>query len=123
MELKISGIRDRGGKDERIFIKVLEDCNLGDFIIYDETFDEGGNKSNIWPHMYRFDNREVKGGECVSLRIHSGKDHVGTLDDNKTRCYFLYWGFDSEVQIFNKDGDVVHLVKISSENKYQLTSK
>ncbi len=123
MELKISEIRDRGEKEERIFITVLKDCNLGDYIIYDETFDESGNKSNIWPHMYRFDNREVKSGEYVSLRVHTGKDYVGTLNDKKTICYYLYWGFDSSVQIFNKDGDIVHLVKISSENKHQLTSE
>ena len=48
MELDIREIRDRGGKEERLFIKVLQDCNLNDFIVYDETLDEEGNKSNIW---------------------------------------------------------------------------
>ena len=123
MELKIKGIRDQGKKDERLFIEVMADCNLGDFIVYDETFDANGNKSNIWPHMYCFDNRPVKKGEYVSLRVHTGNDHVGTLDDNETTCYYLYWGFDDSVQIFNKDGDVVHLVKRSTEVTYKIASK
>ena len=42
MELDIREIRDRGGKEERLFIKVLQDCNLNDFIVYDETLDEEG---------------------------------------------------------------------------------
>lgn len=115
MELKIVGIRDRGEKDERLFIEVVADCNLGDFIVYDETFDAEGNKSNIWPHMYRFDKRDVKKGEYVSLRVHKGKDYVGTLNDNKTVCYYLYWGFDDSVQVLNKEGDRVHVAKIFSE--------
>ena len=120
MELKIDSIRNRGEKGERLFIEVLEDCDLGDFILYDETFDADGNKSNVWPHMYRFDRRQVKKGEYISLRVHSGKDRVGTLDDQKTVCYYLYWGFDESVQIFNKDGDIVHLVKTSSEVSHKI---
>ena len=123
MELKIKAIRDRGEKDERLFIEVMEDCSLGDFIVYDETFDANGNKSNLWPHMYRFDRRSVKKGEFISLRVHTGNDYVGTLDDKQTTCYYLYWGFDDSFQVFNKDGDIVHLVKISSETTCKIASK
>lgn len=123
MELDIREIRDRGGKEERLFIKVLEDCDLSNFIVYDETYDEKGNKSNIWPHMYRFDPREVKKGEYVSLRIHEGKDRQGTLGDDKTICYYLYWGFEEGTSIFNKDGDIVHLVKVSEETDMRIAAK
>lgn len=123
MELDIREIRDRGSKNERLFIKVLEDCDLSKFIVYDETYDKEGNKSNIWPHMYRFDPREVKKGEYVSLRIHGGKDCKGTLDDDKTICYYLYWGFEEDTSIFNKDGDTVHLVRVSEETDIRIAAK
>lgn len=123
MELDIREIRDHGGKEERLFIKVLQDCNLNDFIIYDETIDEEGNKSNIWPHMYRFDKWEVKKGEYVSLRVHKGKDKKGTLDDDKTVCYYLYWGFDDEVSILNKSGDTVHLVRVNGETDLKIAAE
>ncbi len=123
MELAIREIRDRGEKEERLFIKVLEDCDLSNFIVYDETYDEKGNKSNIWPHMYRFDPRKVKKGEFVSLRVRAGEDRKGTLDDNNTICYFLYWGFEEGTSIFNKDGDTVHLVRVSEETDIRITAK
>lgn len=115
MELKIIEIRDKGQDSERIFIKILEDCNLGDFIVYDETLDEDGNISNLWPHMYRFKKRRVRQGEYISLRTHEGKDRVGTLDDKITTCYYLYWGLDKNFTIFNEDGDTVHIVKVVDE--------
>ena len=117
MELKIVEIRDRGEKKERIFIEVLGDCNLHDFIVYDETFDEDGKKSNVWPHMYRFENYKVYKGEFVSLRIHKGNNQKGHLSDGKTVCHYFYWGFDSNLSILNNDGDTIHLVKIECETK------
>ena len=114
MELKILKIQDRGTKDERIFIKILDDCNIGKFIVHDETFDEEGNKSNIWPHMYRFKHHDVKQGEYISLHIHQGKDRVGkTTQGNK--CYIFYWGFDEDCSVFNSNSDTIHLIKIADE--------
>lgn len=67
MKLSIVGIKDNGTEDERVLIKVEEDCNLNKYILFAETFDENGNPSNKVPHMCRFDSIEVKKGEYVSL--------------------------------------------------------
>lgn len=117
MELQIIEIRDASEKDERIFMKVTEKCNLSSFLIYDETFDAEGNPSNLLPHMYRFPNVEVEKGDRVSLRTQhkNKKNYKGTLFDNMTPCHFIYWGLDTN--IFNNDGDTVHLIKIAEEQK------
>jgi len=117
MELQIIEIRDASEKDERIFMKVTEKCNLSSYLIYDETFDAEGNPSNLLPHMYRFPNVEVEKGDRVSLRTQhkNKKNYKGTLNDNTTPCHFIYWGLDTN--IFNNDGDTVHLIKIAEEQK------
>lgn len=117
MELQIIEIRDASEKDERIFMKVTEKCNLSNYLIYDETLDAEGNPSNLLPHMYRFPNVEVEKGDRVSLRTQhkNKKNYKGTLNDNTTPCHFIYWGLDTN--IFNNDGDTVHLIKIAEEQK------
>ena len=117
MELQIIEIRNAAEKEERIFMKATEKCNLSNYLIYDETFDAEGNPSNLLPHMYRLPNIEVEKGDCVSMRTQykNRKNHKGTLDDNKTPCHYLYWGLNTN--IFNNDGDTVHLIKIADEQK------
>lgn len=117
MELQIIEIRDASEKDERIFMKATERCNLSKYLIYDETFDEEGNPSNLFPHMYRLPNILVEKGDFISLRTQhkNRKNYKGTLHDNKTPCHFIYWGLDTN--IFNNDGDTIHLVKIAEELK------
>lgn len=53
MKIKIIEIRKPGTKEERVFMKVMQKCNLSDFIVYDETFDDEGEPSNLMPHMHR----------------------------------------------------------------------
>lgn len=117
MELQIIEIRDASEKNERIFMKATERCNLSNYLIYDETFDEEGNPSNLLPHMYRFPNIEVEKGDYVSLHTQhkNKKNYKDTLADNKTPCYYLYWGLDTN--IFNNEGDTVRLIKIAEELK------
>lgn len=117
MELQIIEIRDASEKDERIFMKVTEKCNLSSYLIYDETFDAEGDPYNLLPHMYRFPNVEVEKGDRVSLRTQhkNKKNYKGTLNDNTTPYHFIYWGLDTN--IFNNDGDTVHLIKIAEEQK------
>lgn len=116
MELQIIEIRDASEKEERIFMKATEKCNLSNYLIYDETFDAEGNPSNLLPHMYRFPNVVVEKGDYVSLRTQYTKKYSkGTLADNTTPCHYLHWGLDTN--IFNNDGDSVHLIKIADEQK------
>ena len=117
MELQIIEIRDASTENERILMKAAAKSNLSNYLIYDETFDAEGNPSNLLPHMYRLPNIIVEEGDYVSLRTqHKNKrSYKGTLADNKTPCHYLNWGLDTN--IFNNDGDTVHLIKIADEQK------
>lgn len=123
MKIKIIEIREAGKKDERVFMKVLEDCNLSNYIIYDETYDEDGEPSNLVPHMHRLPRVVAKKGSYISLRIQGNpnKSSWGTLDDKVTPCYYEYWGLDRT--IFNQNGDTVHLVEIADEKSLSYTAQ
>lgn len=116
MKLEIDKIIDNGKESERVLIKVLEDCNLNNYILYDETFDEDGKPSNKVPHMYRFEKRSVKKGEFVSLYTKGEKGY--TLSTMKTPkgapLHRIKRGLD--INIFNKAGDKAHLVQINGED-------
>ena len=116
MKLAIDRIIDNGKASERVLIKVLDDCNLNNYILYDETFDEEGNPSNKVPHMYRFEKRSVKKGEFVSLYTKGEKGY--TLNTMKTPkdapLHRIKRGLD--INIFNRKGDIAHLVQINGED-------
>lgn len=117
MDLEIVRIKAPGTEDERILMRAVNNCNLGDYLVYDETFDDEGNPSNLMPHMLRFDNLYLEKGEHVSLRTQGNphRDHKGTLKNSETVCYYLYWGLDET--IFNQEGDTIHLIQIDDEEE------
>ena len=117
MKLSIVGIKDNGTDKERVLMKAEEDCNLKNYILYDETFDEEGNPSNKVPHMYRFDSIEVKKGEYVSIYT-KGKEGYALSKMTTPKdapLHIIKRGLD--ITIFNQDGDMAHLVQINAENK------
>lgn len=55
MDIQILKVKDAGNiEDERIIFKVDNDCNINWYLIFDNTFDEDGNLSNVWRHLYIF---------------------------------------------------------------------
>ncbi len=116
MKLRIDKIIDNGKDNERVLIEVLDDCNLNNYILYDETFDEDGNPSNKVPHMYRFEKCIVKKGEFVSLYTKGDKGYaLGTMKTPKDAPLHRIKR-ELELNIFNKAGDVAHLVEINDED-------
>ena len=116
MKLSIVGIKENGTENERVLIKVEEDCNLKNYILYDETFDEEGNPSNKVPHMYRFDSIEVKKGEYVSVYTKGKMGYTkSTMSSPKDApLHIIKRGLD--ITIFNQEGDTAHLVQINAED-------
>lgn len=100
--------------DDLLLFEALGKCVLSDYIVYDKTYNESGDESNIFPHMYRFPNIILEKGEYVALRLHKGRTNKGQTAQKEV-CYNVYWGIDEKVSIFNDDGDVVHLVRIAEE--------
>lgn len=123
MKLSIVGIKDIGTDDERVLIKVEEDCNLSKYILYDETFDEDGNPSNKVPHMYRFDSLEVKKGEYVSLYTKGKKGYSKSTMKNPKDALLHIIKRGLDINIFNFEGDTAHLVQINAEDKAGVKTK
>ena len=116
MKLSIVAIKENGTDDERVLLKVEEDCNLKNYILYDETFDEEGNPSNMVPHMYRFDSIEVKKGEYVSLYTKGKKGYVKSKMSTPQNAPLHKIKRGLDITIFNQDGDKAHLVQINAED-------
>lgn len=95
------------GQDERVAFQVLEDCDLGDYIITDATFGKQKGSSNLFRHVFEFPTYPVKKGDRVILYTKKGKQHQS--DDGKK--HFFYWNSDHTV--WNDERDTVTLIKVS----------
>lgn len=120
MNLKFLKIGNKGEDKEYILFQAVEDCNLHNYLIHDDTFDSDGELSNKLRHMYRFPSVSVKKGEFVALHVkQSGKYSKGTyktaLFKTEYPCHILYWG--ANTNIFNQDGDHLYLLAIAQTNR------
>ncbi|MBQ3715292.1 MAG: hypothetical protein IJM92_09460 [Fibrobacter sp.] len=110
MDLSIRAIRDAGSKElERIVLRVREDCNVGDFLIMDTTYN-GTHISNKLRHTYWFPDKDVRKGDLVVLYTKEGKiSEKVNLSGNTS--HFFYWNLKETV--WNKDEDCAVLFSIS----------
>lgn len=107
MKIKIQEIKDRGNDEERIVLRVLEDCNLGRYLVLDTTFDKNGNISNTNRHVYAFGDMPVRKDDYVVLYTKVGND-ARQINANGTTSYFFYWNMQSH--IWNNEQDIAYLV-------------
>lgn len=109
LHLEIEKLYKSDGDDERLALKVLEDCDLGDYIITDATFGKQGGSSNLFRHVFEFPTYEVKKDEWVVLYTKKGKQH------KSDSTHFFYW--NSNHNVWNDDHDTVTLIKVSAFQK------
>lgn len=109
MTFQILKVKDAGDlENERVVLKANKDCEISWYILFDNTYDEDGNMSNLLRHMYIFPDIQIKAGDYVWLYTKKGED---TNRGNKanTTTHLLFWGLDET--IWNDKGDTAHLVK------------
>lgn len=112
MKLEIIKIIDRGvASKERLWLRVLADCDLSYFIVFDTTYTSQNSISNIQRHAHWFSPKRVKSGDYVILYTGPGKPSESKNNDGSTN-HFLYWGIDKT--IWNKEGDCAVLFEINS---------
>lgn len=112
MKLSILKIKGDGDADkEYVPFKILEDCNLKDFVVVDTTFSDGGEVSNRNRHFFGFPSCEVEKGDYVRLHTGTGEYDTEDIADNKKRHHF-YWNLDRAV--WNDEGDSATLFQIAS---------
>lgn len=106
-DLEIVKLYKADGEDERVALKVLADCDLGEYIITDATFGKKGGSSNLFRHVFEFPTYPVKKGNWVVLYTKVGKQHTSADGTN----HFFYW--NSKHNVWNDDRDTVTLIKVA----------
>ena len=120
MELKIVNVfNESEPEDEYVWIKVLEDTNLNNFIVCDNTYYPNGQASNKYRHYFKFPNFPVKKGNYVALYTDlNGRDASGTLSETKAKVYRFDWKLDKCV--WNDTGDTAHLIKVAGHEAFKV---
>ncbi len=115
MKLKITNVKSWGdAKEEAVWLAVLEDCTLSDYMIADTTFDDDG-ASNLNRHTYWFPSRAAKKGDRIVLYTGRGTNGQGKTTTEKPLHRF-FWNLD--VAVWNDQGDGAVLVQIASAAKF-----
>jgi hypothetical protein len=112
MKLEIIKIVDRGVESkERLWLRVLADCDLTYFIVFDTTYTSSNSISNIQRHAHWFRPKKVKTGDYVVLYTGNGTSTEKANNDGST-THFIFWGL--EKTIWNQQGDCAVLFEVNS---------
>lgn len=114
MELVIQKIVKENDK-EYVLFRVEEDCNLWPFILFDATYDENGNSSNLLRHSFIFPSQNVSRGDFVILYTGEG-ENAQYKNKAGTTTWTYYWGLDAHV--WSNKGDEAMLVKAAEYKRY-----
>lgn len=100
--------------EERIILKVMQDCNTWPYILFDTTYDDEGRVTNRNRHSFIFPNLNVSKGDFIVINT-----SIGAYDKfrNKrgTMTHVLHWGLDST--IWNNQQDSALLVKVDEHKR------
>jgi hypothetical protein len=107
---KIVTLQNEGGPEaEFVFLRALEKCNLGHFILADNTFGPRGLLSNKLRHVFGFPAQELQADDYVMLHTTQGNSHK-SMTDSGSPVYHYYWGLNQSV--WNDNGDTMHLLDV-----------
>lgn len=99
MNLKLKSVAEKGNfEKERLVINVLNDADVGDYILM-QTGISDGNVNIAVSGTYWFPNQPVNAGDIVVLYTKSGTNKSKDLDGGR-RAHFFYWG--KAAAIWNK---------------------
>lgn len=102
-------------ENEQLVFRVLTDCNLWPYLIFDVLYDDNGVVSNSLRHSFVFPNYNVNSGDYIVLRTNRGQNESFT-NRVKTKTHIFYWGFDDGTVLW-RGGNKALIVK-ASEYKY-----
>ncbi len=95
---------------EVLWLEVLEDASLENYIVCDTTYTDVNHISNKLRHAYWFPSREAKKGDFVALRTKMGAN-TNVVNDKGTNTHEFFWNLKETV--WNKDGDCAVLFTLS----------
>lgn len=95
---------------QRLLLDVVEDGNLSNYAVVDNTFTEKGTPSNKQRHFYAFPDYDVKKGDAIVLYTKSGSLAPTFRNEaTETKYHYFFWGVDHS--IWNSD-DTAHLLQL-----------
>ena len=120
MKVKVISVHNHGNQNEEyVLLSVLEDCDIGDYMLADSTFTADDKISNKVRHTYWFPDKDVKKGELVSLRTKKGSN-TEIKTEKGTVVHRFYWGLKESV--WNDEGDCAVLFLVNDWAKYRVKS-
>lgn len=120
MKMQILKVKDAGDiENERVILKINADCNIGWYLLFDNTYESDGSPSNLWRHMFIFPDKEVKKGDFVWLYTKEGKNRDRS-NESKTTTHELYWGLGNTIWNNGVAHDSVHLVKYEDSQSFRI---
>ena len=91
MNIKLKSIADRGNSQkERLVIRVLQDTNVGYYLVLCTGYSDGQVNTGI-TSTYWFPDKEVKAGDLIVLYSKSGTTNEKVLESG-SKAHFFYWG-------------------------------
>lgn len=108
MDLKIRGVVNSKTDNEKLVLEVVQNCNIGRYMVIDTTFNEDGKVSNLHRHVFFFPHKEVKRGELIFLFSKKSVLTVGYTND--TNEYYHSYNWNLDVHVWNNDGDEALLI-------------
>ncbi len=108
MKIIIHGVADsRDHNRERLILNVIENTDIGEYLVLDTTYLQNGNVSNKARHVHWFLDQEVKKGDLIVLYTKPGTSSIEKKSDGTT-IYFYYWGLNNSA--WNNDKDCAVLI-------------
>jgi len=118
MKVKVISVHNHGNQNEEyVLLRVLEDCNIGDYMLADSTYTSTDRVSNKVRHTYWFPDKDVLKGELVSLRTKKGTN-IETKSEKGTVIHRFYWGLNESV--WNDDGDCAILFLVQDYKLFRV---
>ena len=115
-EIGIIDVKNTGSvSTEFVSMTVNANCDIGDYLLTDTTYNELLQPSNKHRHVYFFPPHEVKKGDIVFLYSYAGENSVGKGGAGTYHVHRFYWNLRESV--WNKTGDLAYLIKAPREQR------
>lgn len=97
MKLKMAKILDYGdSENERILIEVLDDCDLGNYVLALSNVVDDNRISNKIENVYWLENKELKKGDVVVVYTRRQGSSIQKIENKSGAIsYFLFWNLDA----------------------------
>lgn len=110
MKLEIVNISACGNAEQEfVLLAAIEDCNLGDFIMTDSSYERPGVLSNRIRHTYRFPEKQIEKGALIKLKTGIGQD-IDEVNCEGKMLHLFHWNLKKAV--WNDTGDRAFLFQI-----------